>query len=90
MAIAPANLSRGINLGDPTLFERDEAHEAFRILRREAPVHWNPGTAETNGFWSVTKYADILFVSRNPAIFISSRGSAIRWQPAPKPRERGT
>jgi cytochrome P450 len=76
MAIAPANRSRGINLGDPTLFERDEAHEAFRILRREAPVHWNPGTAETNGFWSVTKYADILFVSRNPEIFISSKGIA--------------
>ncbi len=69
-------LPHGINLGDPKLFERAEAHEAFRILRREAPVHWNPGTEEANGFWSMTKYADVLFVSRHPEIFISSKGIA--------------
>jgi cytochrome P450 len=66
----------GINLGDPKLFERAEAHEAFRILRREAPVHWNPGTEEANGFWSLTKYEDVLFISRHPELFISSKGIA--------------
>ena len=76
MTIAPSTLPAGINLGDPTLFEQNEAHEAFRILRQEAPVHWNPGTEHVNGFWSVTKYADILFVSRHPEIFISSKGIA--------------
>jgi cytochrome P450 len=29
-----------------------------------------------NGFWSLTKYDDILFVSRNPLLFISSKGIA--------------
>ena len=29
-----------------------------------------------NGFWSLTKYADILHVSRNPDLFISSQGIA--------------
>ncbi len=76
MTISPTTLPRGINLGSPALFERDEAHEAFRILRREAPVHWNPGSEEANGFWSVTKYADILYVSRHPETFISSKGIA--------------
>ena len=65
-----------INLGDAKLFERAEAHEAFRILRREAPVHWNPGTETFNGSWSLTKYDDILFVSRRPELFISSKGIA--------------
>jgi cytochrome P450 len=66
----------GIDLSNPELFQNEEAHEAFRILRREAPVHWNPGTDEFNGFWSLTKYEDILFVSRHPEWFISSKGIA--------------
>jgi cytochrome P450 len=63
-----------INLLDLGLFERAEAHAAFRVLRREAPVHWNPGTQELNGFWSLVKYEDILFVSRHPELFTSARG----------------
>lgn len=73
---AESSLHRGINLGDAKLFERAEAHEAFRILRKEAPVHWNPGTETVNGFWSMTKYADVLYVSRHPELFISSKGIA--------------
>jgi cholest-4-en-3-one 26-monooxygenase len=74
--VAEPRLPHGFNLNDPTLFERDEAHEVFRVLRREAPVHWNPGSEETNGFWSLTKYDDILFVSQRPNLFISSKGIA--------------
>jgi cytochrome P450 len=76
MTLAQPPLPQGIDLNDPRIFEQAEAHEAFRILRREAPVHWNPGTEELNGFWSLTKYDDILFVSRNPLLFISSKGIA--------------
>ncbi|MCA9851427.1 MAG: cytochrome P450 [Dehalococcoidia bacterium] len=65
-----------INLHNVNLFLHDEFHEAFRVLRREAPVHWNPGSARANGFWSMTKYEDILTISRHPEIFISSRGIA--------------
>jgi cytochrome P450 len=43
-------------------------------LRREAPVHWNPGTRTFNGFWSLTRYEDVLFVSRHPELFISGKG----------------
>ncbi|MGE5596222.1 MAG: cytochrome P450 [Hyphomicrobiales bacterium] len=63
-----------IDLGDPTLFEKGIAHEAFRILRREKPIHWNPGNDEAKGFWSVVKYEDVVAVSRRPDIFSSERG----------------
>jgi len=76
MTAAQVKLPHGINLQDPHLFMNDQAHDAFRVLRREAPVHWNPGSEQFNGFWSVTKYADILHVSRHPELFISSQGIA--------------
>ena len=63
-----------INLLDLGRFERGEAHEMFRALRREAPVHWNPGNAELNGFWSILKYDDVKFVSSHPDLFISRAG----------------
>ena len=74
-----------INLHNVNLFLHDEFHEAFRVLRREAPVHWNPGSARANGFWSMTKYEDILTVSRHPEIFISSRGIAGSGEREPDP-----
>jgi cytochrome P450 len=64
----------GIDLLDLGMFERGEAHEAFRVLRRHAPVHWRPPTADLNGFWSLTKYHDVLFVSRHPELFSSAKG----------------
>ena len=67
-------LVEDINLLDLGIFERGEAHDAFRILRREAPVHWNPGTDDLRGFWSLFKYDDIKFVSSHPELFISSKG----------------
>ena len=41
-AFVPAETPRDINLADVALFQNEEAHEAFRVLREEAPVHWNP------------------------------------------------
>jgi cytochrome P450 len=63
-----------IDFLDLGIFERGEAHEAFRILRREAPVHWNTGNDELKGFWSLLKYEDIKFVSSHPQLFSSASG----------------
>jgi cytochrome P450 len=71
---ALAALPGGINLLEGRLFQANQMHEAFRVLRAEAPVHWNPGTDRFNGFWSLVKYEDILHVSKHPEIFISSKG----------------
>ncbi len=65
-----------INLNDPELFQREGAHEVLRFLRNNDPVHWNPPGEMSNGFWSITKYEDIRYVSRNPELFISSKGIA--------------
>lgn len=63
-----------INFLDLGIFERGEAHEAFQVLRRQAPVHWNRGNDELKGFWSLVKYSDILYVSSHPLLFSSAKG----------------
>ena len=65
----------GINLKDPLLFEQGMPHALFRQLRYEAPVYWNeePGEDEP-GFWALTKYDDIVAVSKNPQLFSSAMG----------------
>ncbi len=62
-----------IDLTDVDLFLRGEAYEAFRTLRREAPVHYNE-RSWGKGFWNITKYEDVLNVGVDPHTFISGKG----------------
>ena len=50
-------------------------HEAFNLLRREAPVYFHPEPDGGTGFWAVTKHADVVAISRDTAAFSSERGS---------------
>jgi linalool 8-monooxygenase len=61
-----------VDLGNPDLYVSGVPHEVFTWLRREDPVHWNPVT-NGRGFWSVTKYDDIVAISKNPEVFSSAR-----------------
>jgi cytochrome P450 len=61
-----------VDLKNPDLYTNGTAHEAFTRLRRECPVYWNPETDGT-GFWALTKYTDIVAVSKDPALFSSAR-----------------
>jgi cytochrome P450 len=74
MSVAQPEVVDRIDLLDLDLFEHGDVHEVFRILRREAPVHWHPGRTELNGFWSLTRYVDVLFVSSHPELFSSAYG----------------
>ena len=67
---------RTLDLADASLFANDEAHAVLKWLRDNEPVHWNPGEGDYNGFWSLTKYDDIMYVSRHPEKYISSKGIA--------------
>ena len=46
-------------------------HDIFSRMRKEDPVAWCPEPWDGPGFWSITKYDDIQFVSKNPALFSS-------------------
>src|SRR5579863_7986105 len=71
-----------INLNDLDLFASGDVHAVWRRLRREAPVFWSDGTAAYPGFWSITKYADIVAISRDPATFSSAGGILLTTDPA--------
>ncbi|HWD66051.1 MAG TPA: cytochrome P450 [Solirubrobacteraceae bacterium] len=62
-----------IDLSDHDAFVEAVPHEAFAVLRREDPVHWNPET-DGRGFWAVTRYEDIRTVHRDPQTFSSEVG----------------
>ncbi len=61
-----------VDLGNPDLYVSGVPHEVFTWLRGEDPVHWNPVT-NGRGFWSITKYDDIVAISKNPEVFSSAR-----------------
>jgi linalool 8-monooxygenase len=61
-----------VDLKNPDLYVSGVPHEHFTRLRREDPVHWNP-EAGGNGFWCITRYDDIVAISKNPTLFSSAR-----------------
>jgi cytochrome P450 len=71
-----------VNLTDPDIFQKAVPHEMFELLRREAPVFWHP-EPEGPGFWAVTKYHDLKWVSRNPHLFSSQRQGTLLKDPPP-------
>ncbi|HXW45857.1 MAG TPA: cytochrome P450 [Streptosporangiaceae bacterium] len=62
------------DLTDLDMWVRGVPHDEFRRLRAEAPVAWLPEEPPNSGFWSVTRYADIVTASRDVATFSSARG----------------
>ncbi|MGZ4754673.1 MAG: cytochrome P450 [Acidimicrobiia bacterium] len=66
-----------IDLTDLDRFADGFPHAMFTRLRREAPVWWQAPTEHTpgaEGFWAVTRHADLLRVVRDPATFSSETG----------------
>lgn len=59
------------DLQDPSLYEDRAPHDVFARLRREQPVYWTP-ERDGRGFWSLTRHADIVEVSRRPDLFSSA------------------
>ncbi len=49
-------------------------HATFRRLRREEPVAWFDEADGNAGFWAVTRYDDVLQVSREHETFTSTSG----------------
>jgi len=55
-------------------FAEGVPHKTFQRLRKDDPVAWTDGDAETRGFWSITRHADIMQVNRDNSVFSSARG----------------
>ncbi len=65
----------GTDLSDLDLFTSGPPWAAFDALRREDPCHWNAEAAPNKGFWSVTRHADIVTVTRDETTFSSEIGA---------------
>jgi cytochrome P450 len=78
VAAAPTRPRPGaLDLSDPDTFRAGPPWSAFAELRRDAPVSWNPETAPNAGFWSVTRYADVVAVGREPETFTTERSATM-------------
>jgi cytochrome P450 len=58
-------------LSDPGFFVDNDPHPLWRQLRQEDPIHWTEDSLK--GFWSITRYDDIIAVVSAPALFTSAQ-----------------
>jgi cholest-4-en-3-one 26-monooxygenase len=80
--MAEPRIPPGFDFTDPDLYARRVPAEEFAELRRTAPVWWNPQPRGASGFddegyWVVTRHADVVAVSRNSDLFSSQEKTAI-------------
>ena len=80
--MAEPSIPPGFDFTDPDLYVRRVPSEELAELRRTAPVWWNAQPRGASGFddegyWVVTKHADVLEVSRASDIYSSQQNTAI-------------
>jgi len=80
--VAVPDLPLGFDFTDPDLYARRVPSEEFAELRRTQPVWWNAqrrGSAgfDDEGYWAVTKHADIIDVSKRSEVFSSWENTAL-------------
>ena len=64
-----------VDLADPALFGSGIPHQAFAAMRVTPGLLWNAiGGDVSDGFWAVTRHADVVEVSRDPETFSSAVG----------------
>ncbi len=62
-----------VDLCDPDVFVEGIPYDTFERLRTEAPVYWHP-EPDGRGFWAITRYDDLMAISKDPLTFSSARG----------------
>lgn len=80
--MATPHLPDGFDFTDPDLYAARIPVEEFAELRRTAPVWWNAqphGLAGfgDDGYWVVSRHADVKEVSRNSELYSSAENTAI-------------
>ncbi len=79
--VAP-RIPEGFDFTDPDLYAERIPVAEFAELRRTAPVWWNAqphnlAGFDDDGFWVVTRHAEVKEVSRNSEVFSSAENTAI-------------
>ncbi|MFJ1604123.1 cytochrome P450 [Streptomyces sp. NPDC088253] len=75
-------LPDGFDFTDPDLLHQRVPLPEFAELRRAEPVRWIPQRAglagfQDEGYWAVTRHADVKYVSTHPELFSSCLNTAI-------------
>jgi cholest-4-en-3-one 26-monooxygenase len=80
--VAEPNIPPGFDFTDPDMYADRLPMEEFAELRRAAPVWWNPkargvGGFDDEGYWVVTRHADVVAVSRDSDNYSTWENTAI-------------
>ncbi|MEV5539738.1 cytochrome P450 [Saccharopolyspora shandongensis] len=76
-----------VDLRDPALYRNGDPHAVWHAMRHRDPVRWQP-IGQGSGFWSVTRYHDIVAVLRDHATFTSEGGTLLTLLGQPDPASR--
>ncbi|HEX4190916.1 MAG TPA: cytochrome P450 [Marmoricola sp.] len=91
-----AVLPTGFDFTDPDTNQSGVPHDEFTALRGSEPIRWieQPASARAgmseasgNGYWAVTRHADVLAVSKNSKVFSSRENGVIIRNPETSTRE---
>jgi cholest-4-en-3-one 26-monooxygenase len=80
--VAEPNIPPGFDFTDPDLYSVRVPSGEFAELRRTAPVWWSPkargvGGFDDEGYWVVTRHADVVTVSRDSDNYSTWENTAI-------------
>ena len=63
-----------VDVASPAVYERDVPHEQLAALRAHDPVHWHPWPGKGDGFWLLSKHADVVVAGKDTATYSSGVG----------------
>ena len=91
--MAPPNIPADFDFLDPDVNLAGLPVTELAELRASEPIHWvdvpdGCGGFEDNGYWIVTKHADVKEVSRRSDVFSSWQNGAIPTWPPEMTRDR--
>lgn len=66
-----------IDLANPDSYNDGVPHAWLKELREKAPVYWHEDKVNGVGFWVITKYKDLEFISKRPMQFSSEEKTAL-------------
>jgi cytochrome P450 len=63
-----------VDVASPKVYAQGVPHAELAAIRRHDPVHWHPWPGTRDGFWLLSKHADVVSVSKQPKLFSSQLG----------------